>query len=95
MLNGFEDIALFDRYCDWPHVAMEHAVLLSQALKACPMLDSLEKAQQASNPAMSESTAKGRKPIEAVLPELASRILGKRGRAPLPRTALCLYAAAA
>jgi hypothetical protein len=59
------------------------------------MLDSLEEAQRASNPTKSESAARGRRPIEAVLPEPASRTLGKRRRAPLPRTALCLYAAAA
>jgi hypothetical protein len=58
------------------------------------MLDFLEKAQQASNPAESESAARGWRPIKVVLPELASRTLGKRRRAPLPSTALCLYAAA-
>jgi hypothetical protein len=73
---------------------MGHADLPSQALKAYPMLDSPEKAQQESNPAESESAARGWRPIKVVLPELASRTLGKRRRAPLPRTALCLYAAA-
>lgn len=95
MLNRFEDIRRFDPCRDQPHTAMGHADLLSQALKAYPMLDSFENAQQASNPAKSESAATGRRPIKVVLPELASRTLGKRRRAPLPRTALCLYAAAA
>jgi hypothetical protein len=58
------------------------------------MLDFLEKAQQASNPAESESAARVWRPIKVALPELASRTLGKRRRTPLPRTALCLYAAA-
>jgi hypothetical protein len=95
VLNGFEDIECFDGCCDHPHTAAGYADLLNQALKAYPTLASLEKAQQTSNPVESESVAGGRRPIEAVLPELASRTLGKRPRAPLPRTPLCLYAALA
>ena len=66
---------------------MEHADLPSQALKACLMLDSLEKAQHASK-RVSESTARGRRPIEAVLPKLASQTLGYPRLTPLPRTTL-------
>jgi hypothetical protein len=58
------------------------------------MLDSLEEAQHARK-RVSDSTARSRRPIEAVVPELASRTLGMRGRATLPRNALCLYAAVA
>jgi hypothetical protein len=66
---------------------MEHADLPSQALKACPMLDSLEKAQHASK-RVSERTTRGRRPIEAVMPELASQTLRYTQLTPLPRTTL-------